>query len=103
MRISRAPTEKRLGADIVAARYRVDFYVGIQRASADPFPAATKPWLIESVYIEDADLVDVVNWAFDHAAEGSQFVLYFEQELNREGDRLLVRTRLMGEEPIVDA
>jgi len=88
--------------DVVAARYRVDFYVTIQRASADASPRSTKPWLIESVYVEDADLVQVVNWAFDHASDEYEFVLFFEQELDRDGDRLLVSTRLLGQEPTTD-
>jgi hypothetical protein len=89
--------------DIVAARYRVDFYVTIQRASAEPGPRGAKPWLIESVYVEDADLVEVVNWAFDHAADEYEFVLFFEQEVDRDGDRLLVSTRLLGQEPTADS
>jgi len=102
VRFSRAPAEKRHGMDVVAARYRVDFYVTIQRASADASPRSTKPWLIESVYVEDADLVQVVNWAFDHASDEYEFVLFFEQELDRDGDRLLVSTRLLGQEPTTD-
>ena len=88
--------------DIVAARYRVDFYGTIQIPSAEQGPRGTKPWLIESVYVEEADLVEVVNWALDRAAGDSEFVLYFEQELERDGDRLLVSTQLMGQKPTAD-
>ena len=88
--------------DVVAARYRVDFYGTIQRPSAEQGPRGSKPWLIESVYIEEADLVEVVNWALGRAANDSEFVLFFEQELDRDGDRLLVSTRLMGQEPTAD-
>jgi hypothetical protein len=87
---------------IVAARYRVDFYGTIQRPSAEQGPRGSKPWLIESIYVEEADLVDVVNWAIDRAAGDLHFVLFFEQELNRDGDRLLVSTRLIGQEPTAD-
>ena len=88
--------------DVVAARYRVDFYVTVYRASAEPGPRGAKPWLIESVYVEEADLVEVVNWAFDRAGDESEFVLFFEQELDRDGEKLLVSTRLMGEEPTAE-
>src|SRR5918995_4126515 len=103
MRVAPAlPAETRRGMTGVAARYRVDFYGASQKTSAEGGARGTKPWLIESVYVDDAELVEVVTWAFDHAGDAARFVLFVEQEVQRDGDKLTVISRLMGTAPATE-
>jgi hypothetical protein len=84
-----------------SARYRVDFFAEVKRSGAGfrSAPEATW-WLVDRVYVEDAQAPEVLAWAQMEAGEDGLFAVYVEQRVVREDGELLVIGLIAGEDPI---
>ncbi|MBA2769606.1 MAG: hypothetical protein H0U35_10850 [Sporichthyaceae bacterium] len=101
MRISHAATPRHRRSATAPARYRVDFFAEVARSGASP-KGATGPtwWLVERAYIDDADIDEVLSWAYRQAGREARFALYLEQHLEREDGDVVMVTLLAGEDPL---
>lgn len=101
VRISHAATPRHRRSTTAPARYRVDFFAEVERSGASP-RGETGPtwWLVERAYIDDADIDEVLSWAYRQAGSEARFALYLEQHLEREEGEVVVVTLLAGQNPL---
>ena len=82
-----------------SARYRVDFFAQVKRSGggfhSDPEVAW---WLVDRVYIEDAQAPEVLAWAEAEAAEDGAYAVFVEQRVVRDDGELLVIGLIAGED-----
>lgn len=82
------------------ARYRVDFFVRVQRSGARPRDEGPIVWwLVEQVHIDEAEVSEVLAWAEREVDTEGRYVVYLEQSVIREGEEVTVTSRLAGADP----
>lgn len=100
MRLSRTLVSPAHRAN-ASARYRVDFFAQVKRSGAGFRSEPTVTWwLVDRVYVEDAQAPQVLEWAQAEAGEDGMFAVYVEQRVVREDGELLVIGLIAGEDPI---
>ena len=81
-------------------RYRLDFFVQVQRSGARPRGSDEREWwLVEQVHVEDAEVGEVLEWAQKEAGTEGRFVVYHEQTVTGPDGPVTVTSVLAGADP----
>lgn len=98
MRVTHVATATGAPAPVSASRYRVEFFAYVRRSGAHARDESDWMWWpIDVVYVEDAEVDEVLTWARAQEAEDVRFVLYLEQRAPDDGPTVV--TRLAGRDP----